>query len=440
MGAMRGQRSPPPPLLPGVVAVLAVITGLLLAIASTPASAQLFSSLANNDILRPFRQTSRGGPGPGGGSPLDQSGIRRQPLFPSSMPFPCNASAVSFGRSRTTPTSVHRLRPGDIAVVGAMGDSLVAGNGALEEFALGTLIEYRGVSWCAGGQGDWRHFLTLPNILKQFNPNLKGYSTGKGEFLASNAHMNVAFPVSAASDAYKQAVFLVKKMKKDPFIDFHNDWKMVTMLFGANDICSAQCYDREGTSANQHGRKLKMALDYLHQNLPRTYVNLVPVIDPSVSLRVKRSFMCRVLHRFFCQCFHLDGNADEMDIITSLVESGRYDTRDDFTVVIQPFMKLFNAPRDRALWSTEVIDISYVTYDCFHFSQKGHAMAANLLWNNILQPVGFKSTTLLPGLLKDFKCPSREAPFLFTANNTRTFLATGSQYLPNERNVEVSEL
>lgn len=38
-----------------------------------------------------------------------------------------------------------------------------------------------------------------------------------------------------------------------------------------------------------------------------------------MSVRVKRSFMCRVLHRFFCQCFHLDGNADEMDIITKTV-------------------------------------------------------------------------------------------------------------------------
>ncbi|KAJ1522721.1 hypothetical protein ONE63_001881 [Megalurothrips usitatus] len=431
------------------------VLALVLAAAYVPsARCQIFSSLANNDILRPLRQTARGGPGPGGGTPSEQSGIRRQPLFPASMPFPCasnDSASWPWGRSRTTPTSVHRLRPGDIAVVGAMGDSLVAGNGALEEFALGTLIEYRGVSWCAGGQGDWRHFLTLPNILKQFNPNLRGYSTGKGEFLASNAHMNVAFPVSAASDAYKQAVFLVKKMKKDPTIDFHKDWKMVTMLFGANDICSAQCYDREGTSAIQHGRKLRAALDYLHQHMPRTFVNLVPVIDPSVSVRVKRSFMCRVLHRFFCQCFHLDGNADEMDIITGLVrdfqraerqlvESGRYDTREDFTVVIQPFMKLFNAPLDRALWGTEVIDISYVTYDCFHFSQKGHAMAANLLWNNLLEPVGFKSTSLLPGLLKDFKCPSPEAPFLFTANNTRTFLATGSQFFPSEKDVKTTKL
>lgn len=75
--------------------------------------------------------------------------IRRQKLYPQSYPFPCD-NATSTGRSPQKPTSVHRLRPGDIDVIGAMGDSLVAGNGALEEYAIGTLIEYRGVSWCAG--------------------------------------------------------------------------------------------------------------------------------------------------------------------------------------------------------------------------------------------------------------------------------------------------
>ena len=45
---------------------------------------------------------------------------------------------------------MHKLRPGDIDVVAAIGDSLVAGSGALEEFALGAIVEYRGVSWCAG--------------------------------------------------------------------------------------------------------------------------------------------------------------------------------------------------------------------------------------------------------------------------------------------------
>lgn len=78
----------------------------------------------------------------------------------------------------------------------------------------------------SGGEDTWRNYLTLPNILKEFNPGLKGFSVGKGEFLAPNSHMNVAFPVSADYDAYRQAQFLVKKMKKDPQVDFKNDWKV----------------------------------------------------------------------------------------------------------------------------------------------------------------------------------------------------------------------
>lgn len=81
--------------------------------------------------------------------PPRKSHVRRQKLIPETVPFPC-ASSVARGRSLRPPHSVHRLRPGDIDVVAAIGDSLVAGSGALEEFALGAIIEYRGVSWCAG--------------------------------------------------------------------------------------------------------------------------------------------------------------------------------------------------------------------------------------------------------------------------------------------------
>lgn len=83
--------------------------------------------------------------------PHRKADIRRQLIVPKSTPFPCrNMTKIGLGRSLTVPTSVHRLRPGDIDIIAAMGDSLVAGNGAMEEYALGTIIEHRGVSWCAG--------------------------------------------------------------------------------------------------------------------------------------------------------------------------------------------------------------------------------------------------------------------------------------------------
>lgn len=96
--------------------------------------------------------------------------------------------------------------------------------------------------------------------------------------------MNVAYPVAADSDALRQAKILVKKMKMDGNIDVQNHWKMVTVFFGANDLCSAQCFDRNEASPRNHAKKLMVALDYLQENLPRTFVNLIPVLGTYVLL------------------------------------------------------------------------------------------------------------------------------------------------------------
>ncbi|EZA61432.1 Phospholipase B1, membrane-associated [Ooceraea biroi] len=353
-------------------------------------------------------------------------------MVPDNVPFPCNAH---LGRSSSIPDSVHRLKPGDIDVIGGLGDSLVAGSGALEEFAMGTFIEARGVSWCVGGQGNWRQFLTLPNILKVFNPRLTGYSTGTGEFISSSARLNVAFPVAATEDALKQARILVQRIKNDPKINVKKHWKLITILFGANDICSAQCYDPQQFSPMRHALHLRRVLDFLKVALPRTLVNLIPTIDVTVSIRVTRSTMCNILHPLYCACMHKDSEAEitasrmsrlYQQAAETLVLSGRYDNSPDFTVVLQPFIKLFNAPSaDPARASP--IDTSLVTYDCFHFSQKGHALGANLLWNNMFEPVGNKTEKGLPRILEKVLCPMENAPYIFTNINSRFFRMTGRQ-------------
>lgn len=95
-----------------------------------------------------------------------------QPQFPADAPFFCNTTGM---RSPTVPTSVDALRPGDIDVVGAIGDSLTAGNGAMATNLLEVFVENKGLSWSIGGQGTWRQFLTVPNILKEYNSALYGY-------------------------------------------------------------------------------------------------------------------------------------------------------------------------------------------------------------------------------------------------------------------------
>lgn len=53
--------------------------------------------------------------------------------------------------------------------------------------------------------------------------------------------------------------------------------------------------------------------------------------------------------------------------------------------------------------------------------------AANLLWNNLLEPVGNKSDNAPPVLLRSFHCPTRERPYIFTAKNTKMYFETGRQ-------------
>lgn len=72
------------------------------------------------------------------------------------------------------------MRPGDIDIICAMGDSLTAGNGIFATNLLQIFVENRGASWSIGGQGNWTQYLTIPNILKEFNPNLYGYSLSDG--------------------------------------------------------------------------------------------------------------------------------------------------------------------------------------------------------------------------------------------------------------------
>lgn len=129
--------------------------------------------------------------------------------------------------------------------------------------------------------------------MKEFNPRLTGYSTGTGEFLSKHSQLNVAFPVAADADALRQAKILVKRMKQSPKVNLTEDWKMVTVFFGANDLCSGQCYDKRGDPQGNHARRLMVALDYLQENLPRTLVNLIPALG-------KNMLECRPFNCYYC--------------------------------------------------------------------------------------------------------------------------------------------
>lgn len=86
---------------------------------------------------------------------------------------------------------------------------------------------------------------------------------------------------------------------------------------------------------------------------------------------------------------------------------------DNFTVVWQPFFK------DASIFyqNDRNPDLTILAIDCLHLSQKGHAVSANGIWNNMMEPVGKKSHGL-NHLFKVFKCPSDRNPYIFTNYNS----------------------
>jgi len=362
-----------------------------------------------------------------GNSPSYHHRNASPPLHPfTGTEMPCEDTSPS----TSTPTSVHELRPGDIKVVAAVGDSLTAGNGIASKpnNLLDVLNQYRGLSWSIGGNDNLTTVTTLPNILKYYNQNLTGYSVGMGKQHTPQAFLNQAAAGAKSKDVPSQVRALVARMKNDSSINFKSDWKVITVFIGGNDICD-HCYNSRVYSVENYVRNVRESLDYLHKEVPRAIVNLVePLhITPLRDMHMDASLKCPTwLVKILCPCVispkpHSEAlkkveelNRNYQHFLSELVESGRYDTRSDFTVVIQPFFREVIVPR----MPDGRPDRSFFSADCFHLSQRAQTQMARSLWNNMLEPLGNKTTTQNFSAVTSLKCPSKTSPYIRTYRNS----------------------
>ncbi|XP_077341490.1 phospholipase B1, membrane-associated [Lithobates pipiens] len=367
------------------------------------------------------------------GDPYVKTAKNSNYVYPTVTTDPVYGSQVQCAdrsKSPQVPTSVHALRPADITVVAALGDSLTAGNGIGSNpgDVLDVLSQYRGLSWSIGGDGTLDHVTTLPNILLEFNPFVTGYSTDTGKNTDPLSFLNEAVPGAKSFDMLTQARALIDQMNSDKRIRNTTDWKIITVFIGANDLCAA-CTDSNFFSATNYISRIREALDLLHQEVPRAFVNLVEVMDifPLRDGVLDNRVECPTfLTKLLCPCvlsypmdsyetqIVKDTNLVYQSSLRQLVDSGRYDTRDDFTVVLQPFFRNIKIP-----YHTDgTPDVSYLAPDCFHLSQKSHSQLARMLWNNMLEPVGQKTDTLDLAASLSLKCPTEAQPFLRTYKNS----------------------
>ncbi|XP_077123681.1 phospholipase B1, membrane-associated-like isoform X2 [Ranitomeya variabilis] len=265
--------------------------------------------------------------------------------------FNCPATSPS----PEPPTTADRVRPGDVKIVAALGDSLTAAIGANATNILDLPTEFRQLSWSIGGYGNLSHTITLPNILKIFNPHLVGY--GKRSTVSyrpaalEDAGLNLAVTGANTLLLPEQVRRLIATLQILPEINFQEDWKIVTIFIGSNDLCD-YCNDKVLFSAESFIQYMSESLDLLQAELPRCIVNVVQLFRIDRLRQVKDPRLGCVLQRFFCPCVVqpkddspellelLEVNRQFQEQLQQLVQtSGRYDNKKDFAVVLQPFLQ-----------------------------------------------------------------------------------------------------
>ncbi|XP_065360336.1 phospholipase B1, membrane-associated [Calliphora vicina] len=337
----------------------------------------------------------------------------------------CDAKNGPGKRSAEPPTSVHRLRPGDIDIIGAMGDSLTAGNGIFANNILHAIQENRGASWSIGGQGTWQQYLTLPNILKEFNPDLYGYALRDGLSTERSSRFNVAELGAMSRDMPYMAKILVKRMKHDSHVNMTHHWKLVTLLIGNNDFCSDACFHPNPMKVIElHEQNMLKTYRYLRDNVPRLMLNVVPAPNLLLLTRLKGlPPQCYTTLRFECPCI-IGKSKQQMEFMGKLMDKWvqkdmeivnreEFNT-ETFTINIEHFTKNFIFPT----LPNGNTDVSYTSEDCFHISQRGHAASTNSYWNNLFEKHNEKSP-FSPKLYSKFLCPTEQRPFIMTRVNSR---------------------
>jgi hypothetical protein len=325
--------------------------------------------------------------------------------------------------SRVKPTSVHALRPADINVVMALGDSITAANGAGAVDALQILLQYRGLAFLAGGDKGLDEHVTIPNILLKYNPHLFGQSYGIGSAdVYDVAYLNIAQPGAVASDIIGQAQILVERVLSHPDVDLENDWKLLNIFIGGNDVCG---YCRHGQpTPSQFANNIATAVEIVKASIPRVLVSLTTMLHLEMVRSVDKGVtFCEALHVDECGCESDFNFTDSMmsqlctqyQIQEKVLEDNGTFEEEDFTLVTQPFFNDVTTPP----MLNGSVNLYFFCPDCFHFSQLGHAGVATYLWKNMLEPVNNKttkgelSTPALP-----LSCPDPECPFIRTTKNS----------------------
>lgn len=280
------------------------------------------------------------------------------------------------------------VHPSEIECFGVIGDSISAGFSMNSGSIHKDFIEYRDQVFSIGQKPDYR---TLPNIFNNFYPqlNLSKSCASNYETLVDYNHNTNRDCNVAISGALSNRVM---DMWSDLLFQWNNrncsrKWKLLTIMIGANDICS-YCITGYNKTISNYMTNIRQLHDQIYKDSQKIFINYVSLFDVSVVMDWQNP-KCDVVHFLINECpcilgrnrqkdarekvgaLYKDINSELYPYIKSLDEK-----RDDIIVRIQPILENFH-----------VYNQSYLSsFDCFHPSAFSNIVMGTILWNNMFLP------------------------------------------------------
>lgn len=314
----------------------------------------------------------------------------------------------------------YHLRPNDIKAVIAIGDSISAGFGMISgRPPFSTILEYRGKVFSVGGdKGEY----TIPNYLAAWtNASNKGPPTGYTLPLSRGKQLDNAVSGSKTQELDDQISRLVHLLKAEKYKDIRDEWKLITLFIGANNVC-VLCEPPMTTlpglaEADVFEENVRQALTRIKDQVPKSFVNLVALFNVSSVYEASRGdpyceFVLDPSHMVICSCIQGDEKqrraadrvVNEYNLrLEKLEQEFKQQDTMQFGLSYQPGFKEFPIAKYKQSYFSGV--------DCFHPNKCANQLMSILLWNNMFSNKQDKKKEYDVETL-EFVCPSPANPYI----------------------------
>ena len=204
----------------------------------------------------------------------------------------------------------------DIRAIIALGDSITAGFGLIDHYVIDGIHEYRGMSFTAGGlETAW----TMPNLMRVVNGGRKLLGTSEKTGLPWDVleirgrhirpfdpevnQLNAAQSNARSRHLAEQVDYLLHRLKSYPGLDVAQDWKVLTIFIGANDICDSCNDSKIHSSLDAYDRMVRQQLERIRAAVPRVFVNLIGYFNITQTFDfTKDDKYCVFVHHAIHEC------------------------------------------------------------------------------------------------------------------------------------------